>query len=226
MEQTLAQKETALKAATEKLTQLDSEPKRRAARLDAIQASLPELRKSLEAVTLQEAELRNDATPAGQAKHAAAAARKIFLQRQIDLLEAERASYEKTAEWVQVQRDIAAASAKIAIEEEKSWRQLVNNRRQLEAQRKAEEAKKALTDASPALKTLAKEVQLLADQRAAGREYRAGLEPLDAESGAVVGSQDELRARPGTRQRQRLVAIERRVASTARRLTTQSASIS
>lgn len=164
-------REARLKQLTEVLTQLDAEPKRRAARLEEIAAQHSATRQQLEAVEQQLTSLGPETAegdPLLRARRTELRARRELLQNTLRSLDAEGAAYQGTTELIQVQRDVAAVDVARAEAVTKKWQELVNELRQREVQQQASEAQRREESAkrlSPQLQQLAKDISRLAEER-------------------------------------------------------------
>ena len=162
-EQALNKLQQRLATKTENLAKFDAEPKRRAARLEAIPGLTKKVEEELAKVekTLSTSPEANDTNAA----RTAAIVRKELLNLTLAGLKKERAAYEATTELLQVQRDVASAEFSHVDAETKRWQELVNDQRQRESKAQDDAARRAAIRAKPPLAALAKQIKELTARR-------------------------------------------------------------
>ncbi|HEY1600085.1 MAG TPA: mechanosensitive ion channel domain-containing protein [Pirellulales bacterium] len=154
LDQRLADAETALKTAQQKVTDREAEPKRRRSELPGLVAQAQKRLKDVEQ-ELSTISQPGDALDPSEARRVMLSAMKRAVQAELAAYDSERVWYETNTELLATRQDAAAHEAAQAEENAKFYRELVNNRRKEEAMKQAEEARRAAVAAMPELKTLA-----------------------------------------------------------------------
>ena len=154
LDQLLADAESNLKGALQKLADREAEPKRRRGELPGLVAAAQKRFKDVEQ-ELSTISQPGDALDPAEARRVLLTAMKRAVQAELAAYDSERVWYETNAELFAVRQDAAAHAAAQAEDNAKFYRELVNNRRKEEAMKQAEEARRAAVAAMPELKTLA-----------------------------------------------------------------------
>lgn len=167
LQQALSTKEAEAAELQRQLSELEAEPRRRAARrveipklAAAAQRRLADAEKQLAAPGVAE-----EPPQLAVARRTALLARRQAAGREVRAYEKETAAYDARAELLPLRLDLATRQAALAQQEMKAWREVINRRRQEEAQQQARRAAWEAHQAEPAVHRLAEENAQLAEKR-------------------------------------------------------------
>jgi len=169
IEQAISKRESELAQWRSALTDLEAEPKRRAARrMDIPRQATAAKEKLADAnAELQAPAAGDDTSPAITARRIMLLARRRNVEQEVLSYNKELAAYEVMADLLPLRRDLAARRVGLAEQEVKQWQEFVNRRRQQEAEQQMQQASWEAGQAHPALRRLAEEKAALAEMRKA-----------------------------------------------------------
>ncbi len=167
LEQLAAQAQAELDAARKTSADLQTESQFRLQRRDEIPKRIVEVRQALDELNAEIAAAPAPDLPPelARAQQSLLLARRNVLERELEALNAELASYDSRRDLLMARRDEAARQASRAEKLVSAWQTIVENRRTREAQQAALKARMEAARALPAIRAIAERNAELAEQR-------------------------------------------------------------
>ncbi|MBX7245920.1 MAG: mechanosensitive ion channel [Candidatus Sumerlaeaceae bacterium] len=197
LEQALAETETALQQARDKIAQLDGEPKRRADRRVEITKLISSLRdRQVEnKAQLSSVSAAGDPVEVAASRISLVAATAAETDSELDAIQKELRKYEAEGDLLTAQRDLAARKVSQLEAQTASIQKAVADQRRREAQAAVEKARQAradLVNSQPELKRAASENEALASERLGRNGLSSRIEEVQRELSSVTAALSRL----------------------------------